>query len=247
MNVADNQAQNLNYNPHNPNLTNPGSKKFARDYDKEPIIVKYHAITLNAIVGGIIIAATLAMAISGKFSIFQILFLVFLCFNYPLNSLSKYSNLGKCYVRFKNNEIELFSAKDDLVLSSIKLSKNLTIKRTTGPSYLEIPKKAKYLCLIIISIYVFMTFFVLTVIRGEKQHFWYIFGVIISTAILPLMFYRLFNGLGLDIIHDSVIIFGETAVIEASVLTRREYFLLRGYFLTKIGKDLEKIEPEIFV
>ena len=55
--------------------------------------------------------------------------------------------------------------------------------------------------------------------------------------------YRLFNGLGLDIIHDSVIIFGETAVIEASVLTRREYFL----FLTKIGKDVEKIEPEIFV
>lgn len=40
MNAADNQAQNLNYNPHNPNLTNPGSKKFTRDYDKEPIILK---------------------------------------------------------------------------------------------------------------------------------------------------------------------------------------------------------------
>lgn len=40
MNSADNQAQNLNYNPHNPNLTNPGSGKFARDYDKEPIILK---------------------------------------------------------------------------------------------------------------------------------------------------------------------------------------------------------------
>ena len=71
--------------------------------------------------------------------------------------------------------------------------------------------------------------------------------MIISIAILPLTFYRLFNGLGLDIIHDSVIIFGETAVIEASVLTRREYFLLRGYFLTKIGKYVEKIEPDIFV
>ena len=158
MNTANEQTKNSNNDFQNSNLTNSGSKKFARDYDKEPIIVKYHAITLNAIVGGIIIAATLAMAISGKFSIFQILFLVFLCFNYPLNSLSKYSNLGKCYVRFKNNEIELFFAKDDLVLSSIKLSKILTIKRTTGPSYLEIPKKAKYLCLIIISIYVFMTF-----------------------------------------------------------------------------------------
>ena len=40
MNTADNQAQNSNYNPHNPNLTNPSSKKFTRDYDKEPIIIK---------------------------------------------------------------------------------------------------------------------------------------------------------------------------------------------------------------
>jgi len=40
LNTADNQTQNLNYNPHNPNLTNPGSKKVARDYDKEPIVIK---------------------------------------------------------------------------------------------------------------------------------------------------------------------------------------------------------------
>ena len=40
LNVADNQTQNLNYNPRNPNLTNPGSKKFARDYDKEPLVIK---------------------------------------------------------------------------------------------------------------------------------------------------------------------------------------------------------------
>ena len=40
MNAAGNKTQNLNYNPHNPNLTNPGSKKFARDYDKEPLVIK---------------------------------------------------------------------------------------------------------------------------------------------------------------------------------------------------------------
>ena len=40
MNTANNQTQNLNYNPHNPNFTNPGSKKFARDYDKEPLVIK---------------------------------------------------------------------------------------------------------------------------------------------------------------------------------------------------------------
>ena len=40
MNAADNQAQNLNSNPHNPNLTNLSSNKFERDYDKEPLIIK---------------------------------------------------------------------------------------------------------------------------------------------------------------------------------------------------------------
>ena len=40
LNAADNQTQNLTGNPHNPNLTNTGSGKFLRDYDKEPIILK---------------------------------------------------------------------------------------------------------------------------------------------------------------------------------------------------------------
>lgn len=47
MNAADNQTQNLNYNPHNPNLTNPGSGKFLRNYDKEPIIIKDYKQNLS--------------------------------------------------------------------------------------------------------------------------------------------------------------------------------------------------------
>jgi len=40
LNTANEQTPNLTNNPQNSNLTNSGSKKFARDYDKEPIIVK---------------------------------------------------------------------------------------------------------------------------------------------------------------------------------------------------------------
>ena len=40
MKTEDNQMQNLNNNPQSSNLTNPGSNKFTRDYDKEPIMVK---------------------------------------------------------------------------------------------------------------------------------------------------------------------------------------------------------------
>jgi len=40
LNTVNEQTSNLNSNLQNSNLTNSGSKKFARDYDKEPIIVK---------------------------------------------------------------------------------------------------------------------------------------------------------------------------------------------------------------
>ena len=40
MNTANEQTSNLNDNLQSSNLTNPGSKKFSRDYDKEPIVLK---------------------------------------------------------------------------------------------------------------------------------------------------------------------------------------------------------------
>ena len=40
MNTANKQTSNLNSDFQNSNLTNPGSKKFTRDYDKEPIVLK---------------------------------------------------------------------------------------------------------------------------------------------------------------------------------------------------------------
>ena len=43
-------------------------KTQARDYDKEPIVIKDHAIILNAIIGAIYIITTILMAICGKFS-----------------------------------------------------------------------------------------------------------------------------------------------------------------------------------
>ena len=40
MNTANEQTKNSNNDFQNSNLTNPGSKKFTRDYDKEPIVIK---------------------------------------------------------------------------------------------------------------------------------------------------------------------------------------------------------------
>ena len=218
-----------------------------RDYDKEPIIIKDHAIILNAIIGAIYIITTILMAICGKFSAQQILFLVLLDCYFPLRALNKFSNFGKCYIRFKNDDITLYSKKTEAVLYETKISNIISIKRTTGPSYPEISKKTKCLMLLFAFIYLLLVFFVAVVIDGREENFWIIFAVIISISFLPLLLYRLFNGLGFDIINDSILIYDKNSFIEVSFLSSKEYGELKAYFLLKTRKNLDKIRPQIFV
>ena len=222
-------------------------KTQARDYDKEPIIIKDHAIVLNAIIGAIYIITTILMAICGKFSAQQILFLVLLDCYFPLRALNKFSNFGKCYICFKNDDITLYSKKTEAVLYETKISDIACIKRTTGPSYPEISKKTKCLMLLFAFIYLLLVFFVAVVIDGREENFWIIFAVIIPISFLPLLLYRLFNGLGFDIINDSILIYDKSSFIEVSFLSSKEYKELKTYFLLKTGKNLDKIPPQIFV
>ena len=226
-------------------ISSRGAK--TRDYDKEPIIIKDHAIILNAIIGAIYIITTILMAICGKFSAQQILFLVLLDCYFPLRALNKFSNCGKCYIYFKNDDITLYSKKTEAVLYETKISNIIGIKRTTGPSYPEISKKIKCLMLLFAFIYLLLVFFVAVVIDGREENFWIIFAVIISISFFPLLLYRLFNGLGFDIINDSILIYDKSSFIEASFLSSKEYRELKAYFLLKTRKNLDKIRPQIFV
>ena len=218
-----------------------------RDYDKEPIIIKDHAIILNAIIGAIYIITTILMAICGKFSAQQILFLVLLDCYFPLRALNKFSNFGKRYICFKNDDITLYSKKTEAVLYETKISDITCIKRTTGPSYPEISKKTKCLMLLFAFIYLLLVLFVAVVIDEREENFWIIFAVIISISFFPLLLYRLFNGLGFDIINDSILIYDKNSFIEVSFLSSKEYRELKAYFLLKTGKNLDKIPPQIFV
>ena len=222
-------------------------KTQARNYDKEPITIKDHAIILNAIIGAIYIITTISMAMCGKFSAQQILFLVLLDCYFPLRALNKFSNFGKCYICFKNDDITLYSKKTEAVLYETKISDITCIKRTTGPSYPEISKKTKCLMLLFAFIYLLLVFFVAVVIDRREENFWIIFAVIISISFFPLLLYRLFNGLGFDIINDSILIYDKNSFIEVSFLSSKEYRELKAYFLLKTGKNLDKIPPQIFV
>ncbi len=221
-------------------------KTQVRNYDKEPIIIKDHAIILNAIIGAIYIITTILMAVCGKFSAQQILFLVLLDCYFPLRALNKFSNFGKCYICFKNDDITLYSKKTEAILYETKISNIIGIKRTTGPSYPEISKKTKCLMLLFAFIYLLLVFFVAVVIDGREENFWIIFAVIISISFFTLLLYRLFNGLGFDIINDSILIYDKNSFIEVSFLSSKEYRELKAYFLLKTGKNLDKIPPQIF-
>ena len=96
-------------------------------------------------------------------------------------------------------------------------------------------------------IYLLLVFFVAVVIDGREENFWIIFAVIIPISFFPLLLYRLFNGLGFDIINDSILIYDKSSFIEASFLSSKEYGELKAYFLLKTGKNLDKIPPQIFV
>lgn len=187
------------------------------------------------------------MAICGKFSAQQILFLILLDCYFPLRALNKFSNFGKCYICFKNDNITLYSKKTEAVLYETKISDITCIKRTTGPSYPEISKKTKCLMLLFAFIYLLLVLFIAIVIDGKEENFWIIFAVIISISFFPLLLYRLFNGLGFDIINDSILIYDKSSFIEASFLSSKEYKELKAYFLLKTGKNLDKIQPQIFV
>ena len=60
MNTANEQTKNSNNDFQNSNLANSGSGKFARDYDKEPLIIKDHSTLIIVIQFGLLIFVLVA-------------------------------------------------------------------------------------------------------------------------------------------------------------------------------------------
>ena len=78
----------------------------------------------------------------------------------------------------------------------------------------------------------------------------FIVPIAFGLGMLPLLIFRIINGLGLglDMLSgDSLIIFDKHFIIDASILTSGEYKELKTYFLLKTGKNLDKIRPQIFI
>ncbi len=210
-------------------------KTQARDYDKEPIIIKDNSIEMI------------------KFYSPFLYFLNFIDFGTRQDSprsvkrwLELPGKFGTCYIKFKNSVIEYYSEKKRATLYSINLSEIIAIKRTLGPSTFRMTKKGKILTFFVAFAWIILLSLVVT-FKNKISYGILIVPISLFLAFAPLIIFRFKKNLGFDIGNDSLIFMSNGNYIEASILTNKEYRGLKAYFLLKTGKNLDKIPPQIFV
>jgi len=207
----------------------------ARDYDKEPIIIKDNSIEMI------------------KFYSPFLYFLNFIDFGTRQDSprsvkrwLGLPSKFGTCYIKFKNSVIEYYSEKKRATLYSINLSEIIAIKRTFGPSTLKMTEKGKISTFFVAFAWITLLSLVVT-FKNKISYGILIVPISLFLAFAPLIIFRFKKNLGFDIGNDNFIFMSNGNYIEASILTSKEYRELKTYFLLKTGKNLDKIRSQIFV
>lgn len=211
-------------------------KTETRDYDKYPIIIKDNAIEMIKLYLPIVFI----LDFLSHFAPYRP--------PHPGELTRRPKELGSCYIKFKNSAIEYFSTKKNLILFKIELSNIVDIKRTFGPSEFQSQIATKKFGFCVVMIY----FVLMSAVFYFKGYAIapFIVPIAFGLGMLPLLIFRLVNGLGLglDILSgDSFIIFDKHFIIDASILTSSEYKELKTYFLLKMGKNLDKIRPQIFI
>ena len=210
-------------------------KTQARNYDKEPIIIKDNSIEMI------------------KFYSPFLYFLNFIDFGTRQDSprsvkrwLELSDKFGTCYIKFKNSVIEYYSEKKRATLYSINLSEIIAIKRTFGPSTFKMTKKSKISTFFVAFVWIILLSLVVT-FKNKISYGILIVPISLFLAFAPLIIFRFKKNLGFDIGNDSLIFMSNGNYIEASILTSKEYKELKACFILKIGKNLDKIPPQIFV
>ena len=209
-------------------------KTETRDYDKYPIIIKDNAIEMIKLYLPFLFLLDIISYLSQ--------------YRHPGELTRRPKEFGSCYIKFKNSSIEYFSTKKNLILFKIELSNIVDIKRTFGPSEFQSPIATKKFGFCVVMIY-FVLMSAVFYFKGYAIAS-FIVPIAFGLGILPLLIFRIINGLGLglDMLSgDSLIISDKHFIIDASILTSSEYKELKTYFLLKTGKNLDKIQPQIFI
>ena len=179
-------------------------KTQARNYDKEPIIIKDNSIEMI------------------KFYSPFLYFLNFIDFGTRQDSprsikrwLELSDKFGTCYIKFKNSVIKYYSEKKRATLYSINLSEIIAIKRTFGPSTFKMTKKGKISTFFVAFVWMILLSLVVT-FKNKISYGILIVPISLFLAFAPLIIFRFKKNLGFDIGNDSLIFMSNGNYIEAA-------------------------------
>lgn len=212
------------------------------------ITIKNYSLDINLIVSVFLIIADILIILFGNIPLHKIIFTLVMMTYYPLQSINKFLQESKGYIRFSADKIE-YIVKNEIVRKTIYLKDIKEIKRTIGPSFPEIKSGAKILGMAFIFIYIFAIGFVLTVIENKSVYF--LLGILYFAALnyAPLILFRIINGIRVfDIFFDSILVYDKNGkTIETICATNAQYLELRMYFLMNLKKNIDKIEPKFLI
>ena len=251
MNIADNQTQNLNYNSQNPNLTNPGSKKFARDYDKEPIIIKdykqnlslFSALLTLALVAIIILVSLIFSLMSLDRILFNSIIIIIVLKPTFKAALSAPKN-GHC--SFENCAVK--QQITDKTIKEIKLAQIAYLRKTfdiTDDLYqIEANKYIVFIGLVFVLLALKNYCDVMGVNIFEILAF---FIFLFFTSLIPqTIFHFRLGGLKSRTVYNMLAIFSKKdgAAINILIWVSDDYKELKEYFLRKKGINLDNASKQ---
>jgi hypothetical protein len=244
LNTANEQTKNSNNDFQNSNLTNSGSKKFTRDYDKEPITIRDHNPEFAFIASIASVPLIILMLIyfpTNEEKIIKALFYVPLLispivFEYWFNDR---------LIRFKNDKIEyLINSK---LKRSIKIGQISDIKRTADSRY-EYFQRMPLICAALIFVYLILG----CLVEGTARFvlvLGFIFLCILISYFAARILFQILGKRGKYRYFENIVIYGESAKNFINILpkTDSQRSELKAYFLRKLGKNIDEAGVKFFI
>ena len=262
MNTANEQTSNLTNNPQNSNLTNSGSKKFARDYDKEPLVIKSYErfVSMNLwlfsfFFGSMLMAIAYDLLYKNTFK--NIGFnevLIFILFLLGMLALSYYyyAIRHRYEIRFTNNSINFYRDGELRRASSHKDLEEIIAKPFWRKS-LKLPRSDKIFWLVM---------FIFGIIAFGWFLIFYLFMICFSNMLFKLCFYIFLNRnlkyfrLFPIIIIDEPLYPNYFLSSEAYILAGKYYYVyifnedqykeIKTYFLDRKNIDIDEVKKYYF-
>lgn len=241
MNLANKQTKNSNNNFQNSNLTNSGSKKFVRDYDKEPIVIydktaECIKFSIKIQILLILIPCIVKFVLTGEFS--RSITMTLLVVTRLRNDIKQdYSN-AKIY--FYNTKIckevngKIHSEIEATTIKRLLKTINYSLPHDYAFDVLGSKSALAFICLLSFGIFFKFGFLLFLLFVGS----------ILLLLLLPQLIYHLNKDI--DSLFDILFIKDKNNnYLNFMISSKNDYKELRQYFQRKTGKNLDKVEKKI--